>query len=148
MLVAERPSEADLESGNAFTDEAEALDKAFDALGIPLSWVYGTTAVHCGAESPTADAIRACARHLLVEIEAVEPRVIVAFGPRAADAVRALDGSCGLAVPDELPQGNPVRIRDGLHMIVTEPVPEGVTNKDSKRRLWRDLQQIPALLEL
>jgi uracil-DNA glycosylase family 4 len=146
MLVAERPSASDLDSGNAFTDEAEALDKAFDALGIPLSWVYGTTAVRCGAEETTGPEIEACAKHLLIEIEAVEPRVIVAFGPRAADAIRALDGRCGLGVPEMLPQGDAVKIRDGLHMLVTEPVPEGVTNKDSKRRLWRDLQQVPALL--
>src|SRR4051794_5835768 len=43
MLVKEHPSAADVESGGAFAEDAEALTKAFEALGIPLSWVYGST---------------------------------------------------------------------------------------------------------
>jgi uracil-DNA glycosylase family 4 len=141
MLVGERPTEADLETGTVFTDEADALDKAFVALGMSLSWVYGTTVFR------TKDGV-GCADHLLAEIEAVEPRVIVAFGPRAVDGIRALEGRCGLHVPDEVPQGSPVGLRPGLVLIASEPLPEGVTQKDAKRRLWRDLQQVPALLQL
>jgi uracil-DNA glycosylase len=146
MLVGDRPSDDDLESEVAFSSVAEPLDKAFGALGIPLSWVYGATAVRCGSAPATTAQVDACSIHLLVEIEAVEPRVIVAFGPRAVDAVRALGGRCGLVVPDEVPQGMAVKLRPGLAMIATEPLPEGVTLKDSKRRLWRDLQQVPALV--
>ncbi|MEX2394624.1 MAG: uracil-DNA glycosylase family protein [Actinomycetota bacterium] len=147
FLVGERPTAADLEAGGAFAAEGEALDKAFDALGIPLSWIYGGTSVRCGSGPATPEQIEACSIHLLIEIEAVEPSVVVAFGPRATDAVRALDGRCGFVVPDELPQGEPMRLRPGLQFIATEPLPEGVTNRDSKRRLWRDLQRVPALLE-
>jgi uracil-DNA glycosylase family 4 len=146
LLVAEHPSAHDLEGEGAMADEAEALERAFDALGIPLSWVYGSTAVRCGSAPATAGQIEACAGHLLVEIEALEPDVIVAFGPRAVGAIRTLDGRCGLGVPDEVPQGVAVRLRPGLSMIATEPLPEGVTLKDSKRRLWRDLKQVPALV--
>ena len=56
-------------------------------------------------------------------------RVVVAFGPRAVEAVRALDGRCGLVVPDEIPQGRAVRLRPGLSLIATEPLPEGVTEQ-------------------
>ncbi len=146
MLINDRPTAADLESGGAFTAEAEALEKAFAALDIPLSWVYGTTVVHCGTEPVTADQIAACSAHLLVEVEAVEPSVIVAFGPVAADAVRALDGRCGISVPDELPQGTAVRLRPGLSFVATEPLQQGLTHKDAKRRLWRDLQQVRELI--
>ena len=96
MLVAERPSADDLDIEGAFTAEADALDKAFDALQIPLSWVYGATSVRCGAMPATPAQIEACSVHLLIEIEASNRRVVVAFGPRAADAMRALDGRCGL----------------------------------------------------
>jgi uracil-DNA glycosylase family 4 len=147
FLVAERPTGADIESGCAFTAEGEALDKAFDALGIPLSWIYGGTSVRCGSAPATPAQIETCSVHLLIEIEAVEPSVVIAFGPRATDGVRALDGRCGFVIPTELPQGEPVRLRPGLQFIATEPLPEGVTNRDSKRRLWRDLQRVPALLE-
>jgi uracil-DNA glycosylase len=39
MLVKERPSPEDLEASNAFTSEAEALGKAFEALGVPTTWL-------------------------------------------------------------------------------------------------------------
>lgn len=140
MLVSEHPTAADLESSNAFTAEAEALTKAFDALGIPPSWLYGTNAVRCGDGPATLDEVTACSVHLLVEIEAVRPQIIVAFGSRAADALRALDGRCALQVPDEVVQGELVQIRSDVAMLVTEPLPLGITQKESKRRLWRDLR--------
>jgi uracil-DNA glycosylase len=146
MLVKERPSAEDLEMTNAFSSDADPLTKAFDALGIPLSWLYGATAVRCGAAPAASDEVAACAVHLLGEIEAVGPRVIVAFGPRAADAVRALDGRCGITIPSDLAPQHPSQIRSDLVLLITEPLPEGLTNKESKRRLWRDLQAVPPLL--
>ncbi len=139
MLVAERPTDDDLEAGAVFTAEADALDKAFSALQIPLSWVYGTSVVR-------SDAGRPCPEHLLAEIEAVEPVVLVAFGPRAIDGIRSLEGKCGIAVPDATPQGEAIGLRPGLVLIGTEPLREGVNHPDAKRRLWRDLQGIPALI--
>src|SRR5205814_5555951 len=70
MLVKDAPSPPDLESGNAFSDEAEALTKAFEALSIPIAWVYATTAVRCGDGTPGPDELRACSAHLVTEIEA------------------------------------------------------------------------------
>jgi DNA polymerase len=146
MLVKEQPSAEDLESTNAFASDADPLTKAFDALGIPLSWLYGATAVRCGPAVATSDELVACSVHLLAEIEAVGPRVIVAFGPKAAEAIRALDGRCGITAPGDLTQGS-TRIRPDLMLLVTEPLPEGLTNKEAKRRLWRDLQVVPSLLD-
>ena len=147
MLLKAFPSAADLESGGAFTDEADALTKAFEALGIPIGWTYGTTAVrYATTASETREAIAHGVGHLMVEIEAVGPRVIVAFGPQASTAISKLNGHCGLEAPDPLPAAEPVRVRTDLHVLVTEPLPEGVTNKEAKRRLWRDLQTVPLLL--
>lgn len=145
MLLKDRPSEGDLETAAAFSTEAEALGRAFDALKIPVAWVYGTTAVRCGSQGTTADELGACSTHLLVEIEAVEPRVIVAFGPAAVATLRQLDGRCGLRVPARMGE-EPVTIRRALTLIATEPLPEGITDNESKRRLWRDLQRLPELL--
>ncbi len=146
MLLKDAPSPQDLASGAAFAGEAEALGKALGALGIPASWAYGTTAVRCGSRGASSDELRACAGHLLVEIEAVEPSVLVVFGERAWEALEALDGRCGLAVPGGPPQGEPVHVRPGLVALPTEPLPAGVTERESKRRLWRDLQQLPGML--
>jgi uracil-DNA glycosylase len=147
MLLKPFPSAADLESSGAFADEADALTKAFEALGIPIGWTYGTTAVRFApTASETHDAIAHGVGHLMVEIEAVGPRIIVAFGPQASTALSKLNGRCGLEVPDSLAAAEPVRVRTDLHVLVTEPLPEGVTNKEAKRRLWRDLQIVPSLL--
>jgi uracil-DNA glycosylase len=146
MLVKEHPSPGDLEASNAFASDAETIGKAFEALGIPLSWLYGATAVRCGRAPATADQMRACAQHLLVEIEAVGPRVIVAFGPRAAEAVGFLGDRCGIRVPADVTPGRPVSIRSDLLFMVTESLPEGITQREAKRRLWRDLRTLPALI--
>lgn len=146
MLVKEHPSAADAEAGSAFTEEAEALAKAVEALGIPLSWVYGSTAVRCGAGPANFDQMKACSVHLLIELEAVLPRVIVAFGAKTVEVLRALDGQCGLRVPEEVPSGEAVVLRSDLTLVLTESLPEGLTQKEAKRRLWRDLRLIPELL--
>jgi uracil-DNA glycosylase len=135
MLLKERPSTEDLETTNAFTSEAEALTKAFEALSISVSWLYGTTAA-------------VCPKHLLEEIEALSPRVLVAFGSAAAAAVGTLDGRCGLSVPSDFEQGKPTSVRSDLWLLVTEPLPEGISQKDAKRRLWRDLRNVPGLLDV
>ena len=146
FLLKDKPSTEDLASGNALAADADALAKALDALGIPLSWTYGTVAVRCGDTDASQDELHACSSHLLVEIEAVSPRVVVAFGDAAVTALRALDGRCGLRVPDDVPQGEPVRLRGGLVLLVTERLPDGVRVQRSKRVLWRDLQRLPELL--
>lgn len=147
MLVKERPAREDLESTNAFASDAEALTKAFDALGIPASWLFGSTAVRCGDAAANREEVRACAQHLLLEIEAVAPRVIVAFGELATQAVVALDGRCGLKIPPQVARGEAIRIRSSLTLVVTEALPGGLTNKEAKRRLWRDLRLLPDLLQ-
>jgi len=146
MLVKEHPSAADIESGGAFTEEADALTKAFEALGIPLSWVYGSTAVRCGDGAADDTQMRACAVHVLIELEAVLPRVVVAFGAKTVEVFRAVDGQCGIRVPDDVTSGEAVALRSDLTLVVTEPLPEGVTQKDAKRRLWRDLQVVGGLI--
>ena len=148
LLVKEQPSEEDLESTNAFTSDADALAKAFDALGIPISWLYGSTAVRCGSAAAQSHQVAACAQHLLTEIEAVGPRVIVAFGSRALEGIAALDGRCGIKVPDDVSPGGLVPIRSDIVLMVTESLPEGVTQRDAKRRLWRDLRALPSALGL
>lgn len=146
FLLKGEPSETDVQNGAAFTSEAEPLERAFARLKIPFTWVYGTVAVRRGTTPATDDHIKACADHLLVELEAVGPRVLVAFGRVAVDAVRALDGRCGLRVPAEVEPGEPVSLRHGLTLLATEPLPEGVSVPDAKRRLWKHLQILPELL--
>ena len=147
MLLKDVPSAEDLDTGNAFAAETPALTKAFDALAIPIAWVYGTSAVKSTAGGASPEELGPCAAHLLTEIEAVQPRVIVAFGRASVAALLGLDGRCGLSVPAEIRQGEPASVRADLTVVATEALPEGVTGRDAKRRLWRDLQVVPSLLK-
>ena len=36
---------------------------------------------------------------------------------------------------------------DDLSLLLAEPLPDGLTEQDAKRRLWRDLQALPKLLQ-
>jgi uracil-DNA glycosylase family 4 len=142
MLLKDRPSEADATAGTAFVTEAPQLEKAFERLRIPVSWIWASTALRCGTSRAETDDIRACATHLLVEIEAVQPAIVVAFGDKALDAVRALDGRCGIRAPETIENGALVALRPGLDLLCTEPLPLGLTEPESKRRLWRDLRAL------
>lgn len=144
MLLREAPTESDLKSGLAFIDEASALELAFSKLG--LGPVYGSTAVRCGTGKPSLDELKACATHLLVEIEAVSPRVVVVFGESTLGAVRYLDGRCGIVVPELIEAGEVCKLKESLVLLLTESLPEGLESTTSKRILWKHLQLLPGLI--
>src|SRR5439155_13733814 len=98
MVVGEQPGDVEDKTGKPFVGPAgKLLDRAFDEAGIDRSKVYVTNAVkHFRFEmrgkrrihkKPTVVQIEACKPWLLGEIEAVRPRLIVALGATAAQAL-------------------------------------------------------------
>jgi hypothetical protein len=49
-------------------------------------------------------------------------------------------------VPEAIETGEPVKLRPGLWLIATEPMPDAVTQKDAKRRFWHDLKRVPEIV--
>jgi uracil-DNA glycosylase family protein len=101
MLVGEQPGDREDREGEPFVGPAGALlDRALERAGISREEVYVTNAVkhfkwHRGAgkrrlhDKPNAGEANACRPWLLAEIEAVEPKLILALG---ATATRSLFG--------------------------------------------------------
>jgi uracil-DNA glycosylase family protein len=100
MLVGEQPGDEEDRQGHPFVGPAgRLLDKAFEAAGIDRRRVYLTNAVKHFKFSrketirrrlhkkPTAAEVRACRPWLEEEIRVVRPRLIVALGSTAAQAL-------------------------------------------------------------
>lgn len=98
MLIGEGPSEADDAGGEPFTGPAgRFLDELLAEVGIDRRQIWLTNIVKCRAtvmrggrrqnRAPRSDELRACAGWLNLEIEWVNPTVILAIGAPAAHAV-------------------------------------------------------------
>jgi uracil-DNA glycosylase len=98
MFVGEQPGDSEDRQGRPFVGPAgRVLDRALAEAGIDRSLVYVTNAVKHFKwvprgkrrihKNPAAEEIRACRPWLDAEIEAVQPKVVVALGATAAKAI-------------------------------------------------------------
>lgn len=98
MLIGEGPSEADDSGGEPFTGPAgRYLDELLADAGVDRSQIWLTNVVKCRAtvmrdgrrqnRAPRASELRACASWLALEIEWIDPKVILTIGAPAAHAV-------------------------------------------------------------
>jgi DNA polymerase len=98
MVVGEQPGDQEDKKGRPFVGPAgRLLDRAFEEAGIDRTKVYVTNAVkHFKFEmrgkrrihkKPSVVQIEACKPWLLGEIDAVRPRLVVALGATAAQAL-------------------------------------------------------------
>jgi DNA polymerase len=105
MIVGEQPGDQEDRAGRPFVGPSGALlDAALDEAGVDRSAVYVTNAVkhfkweQRGEKSarrihktPNSSEIRACRPWLDVEIELVEPRLLLCLGATAAKALLGKD---------------------------------------------------------
>jgi uracil-DNA glycosylase len=84
MLVGEAPGRKEDESGRPFVGAAgRNLDLALAAAGIERKDAFITSIVKCrppGNRDPTPEEKEACRVHLMEQVDALQPRVIVALG--------------------------------------------------------------------
>ena len=94
IFVGEGPGEEEDKTGRPFVGKAgQLLDKILESVGLKRSDVYITNVVKCrppNNRTPTSAEQRACLHFLLAQIEIINPKVIVALG---ATALNALLGS-------------------------------------------------------
>ncbi len=87
MLVGEAPGRAEDEWNKPFCGQAgRQLDSLLIQAGVPRETCYVTNAVRCrpvNNATPKPEYIKACAKWLDVEIDLVNPRIIVAMGASA-----------------------------------------------------------------
>ncbi len=90
-VVAAAPREADDVAGSPMSGAARnVVDNLLRDSGIDPTQVWFTTLVSCrppAERPPTLDEVRACSRHLSVEMDMVAPDVVLALGDLAASVL-------------------------------------------------------------
>ncbi len=141
FIVAQWPAAADEAAEPLFSGaEGELIAKMLGAIKLSLDEVYFSTIVKCPAseeQPPTGSEIKRCLPFLQAQIKAVEPRVVCAMGPLAAQAL--------LRTRQPL-----VRLRGRWRQLPNLDLPLMATfhpayllkNKEMKKAAWHDLLMI------
>jgi uracil-DNA glycosylase family 4 len=130
MLVGEGPAE-DLDARGA---AGELLTRILQAIELRREDVYVASIVKCAEPGELA----ACRGQLEQEIARVQPRVLVALGEAAAEAL--LEGS-GKASPVSRMRGQWAQVR-GIPTMITYHPAALLRNPGLKRPTWEDMQQV------
>jgi DNA polymerase len=145
MLVGEGPGESEDLSGRPFVGRAgELLDKILASMDAPRETVFIANVVKCRPpknRAPLPDEREACLPYLRRQIELVRPKVIIALGSTAAEAL--------LGVKKPL-----VELRNRVHrwgntpLIITYHPAALLRNPNWKRPAWDDVRIARQLLDL
>lgn len=137
MIVGEGPGEQEDLSGRPFVGRAGALlDKMLESIEIPRARAFIANVVKCRPprnRAPLPDERQACLPYLQRQIALVQPRVILALGGTAAEAllgVKQTLGSLRLKV----------HTLDSTPLVVTYHPAALLRNPNWKRPAWDDLR--------
>lgn len=145
MVVGEGPGEQEDLSGRPFVGRAgELLDKILDSIETPRGSVFIANVVKCRPprnRAPLPDERAACLPYLHRQIALVKPKVILALGATAAEALLGV----------KRPLGD-LRLKvhrlDGTPLVVTYHPAALLRNPNWKRPAWDDVRIARQLLDL
>ncbi len=139
MFIGEGPGAEEDRQGLPFVGPAgELLNKIIQAIGLAREQVYIANIVKCrppGNRDPLPDEAAACRGYLEGQIELVRPRVIVALGRVAAQALLGNDLPLGRM------RGRWFSVR-GIPTMVTYHPAALLRNRHWKRPTWDDMQAV------
>ena len=139
MFIGEGPGAEEDRQGLPFVGPAgELLDKIIQAIGLGREQVYIANVVKCrppGNRDPQPDEAAACRPFLRRQIELVQPRVIVALGRVAAQALLGTDQPLGRM------RGRWFSVQ-GVPTMVTYHPAALLRNRAWKRPTWEDMQAV------
>jgi uracil-DNA glycosylase family 4 len=134
MLLKHAPLPAEIEEGVAFYGRAGgALMKSLKRLQIDPLAVYGTLCVKC----PLSDAMLAddaCVARVAEEIAIVAPKIVVAMGSEALEALNDLE--IPLARPLQPRLGEIQRLTPTIDGLYVPNIDESLDERDAKRDFW------------
>ena len=140
LLVGEGPGEQEDLKGEPFVGPAgRLLNAMIAAIGIDRSQVYITNAVKCrppANRNPGADEIAACFPYLQAQIRLLAPRLIIALGKVAANA---LLGTSDVKMAD---MRGRLHEHAGIHLLATYHPSYYLHQPQRKIEGWKDLVQI------
>jgi DNA polymerase len=154
LFVGEGPGREEDRTGRPFVGRAgELLTKMIQAMGLRRADVFICNLVKCrppGNRSPAPDEVGACWDYLVRQLEIIRPRVIVALGSPATQAL--LNTRTGITklrgqwqslplLSDKL-QGTPVMPTFHPAFLLRQ------YSQENRMKVWSDLQQVMAALGL
>jgi uracil-DNA glycosylase len=158
MLVGEQPGDQEDRQGHPFVGPAgRLLDSGLEAAGIDRSRVYITNSVKHFKfvtiergrrlhKKPSAGEVRACNPWLQEEIRLVQPRVVVALGATAAQALLGrqfrVTQSRGKALPSEFAEA----VFATVHPSAILRAPDEA-REESRREFFGDLKAVAKYLK-
>lgn len=144
MVVGEGPGESEDLSGRPFVGRAgELLDKMLAAIDVPRATAYIANVVKCRPPKnrvPLPDEREACMPYLARQIELVQPRVLLALGGTAAEALLGVKTSLGQL-------RSKVHEWHGIPLVVTYHPAALLRNPNWKRPAWDDVRIVRQLLD-
>ncbi|MFL5548544.1 MAG: uracil-DNA glycosylase [Gemmatimonadales bacterium] len=144
FLVGEGPGATEDAQGRPFVGQAgNLLNGILEAIEVPRDTVYITNIVKCRPpqnRKPLPDEIAACIPYLHRQIEIVQPKVILALGSTAAEAILGVRKSLG-----EL-RGK-VHTYNGIPLVVTYHPAALLRNPNWKKPTWDDVRIARQLLD-
>ncbi len=145
LVIGDTPNEKDEVEGIPFAEqEGSLLNNMLRAIGLSIDGsVYFTNLVKCRAQDeagnlrpPSAEEIHACRPFLQRQIQLMQPRLILALGKTAAQALRSPDVSAGPL------RGVVHRMKDSsvdIPMVATWHPSILLRQPAEKRQVWADL---------
>jgi uracil-DNA glycosylase family 4 len=144
MFVGEAPGADEDIQGIPFVGRAgQLLTKIIEAIGLTRDQVYIANVIKCrppGNRNPDPDEVETCEPFLFRQIDAIQPRVIVALGTFAAKALLKTQD------PISRLRGRVYDFR-GAKLIPTFHPAFLLRSPDRKRDVWDDMKKVRALLQ-
>ena len=144
MFVGEAPCRDEDAQGIPFVGRAgKKLTQIIEAIGQSRESVYIANVIKCRPpknRNPESDEVETCERFLFAQVDAIQPRVIVALGTFAARTLLRSDA------PISKLRGREYEYR-GAALIPTFHPAYLLRNPQSRREVWEDMKRVRALLE-
>jgi uracil-DNA glycosylase len=143
VFVGEAPGADEDEQGEPFVGAAgQLLTRMIAAMGFQRSDVYICNVIKCRPpynRNPEPDEVAACEPFLKQQLAALRPRMLVALGKFAAQAL------CRETTPITRLRGN-LRSYEGIPVMPTYHPAYLLRTPEAKRQAWQDLQAVLAEL--
>lgn len=139
MFIGEAPGAAEDAQGIPFVGRAgQLLTKIIEAIDLTREQVYIANILKCrppGNRDPEPNEVETCVPFLFQQIEAIQPRIIVALGKYAAQNLLHTE------VPISKMRGEFVRFRD-CWLLPTFHPSYLLRNPSAKRHVWEDMKKV------
>ena len=135
LLLKHAPRASEVEEGVAFYGRSgSALMKSLKRLNIDPLAVYGTLCVKCPVNDPSL-ADPGCVTRVLEEIAIVQPKIIVAMGDQALDALEELQ--VPLSRPLEPRLGEVQQFTPSIDALYVPNIDDSLDEEAAKREFWQ-----------